>query len=116
MINYRHKGLVLVGIIVLICNSCASMSDKYLESNIIVCTNNQSVAGMTYVNGDVTEAGSAYGARDVGIMIANQLADQGLNNLYVLVELVSRGDANAPNIDIGAHLNMWKYSIYRAQN
>ena len=114
MWNKKFIVLILIVIVALICNSCASMSDKYKESNITVCTNNQSIIGMTYIDGDVTEAGSAYGAYDVGIMIANQLADDGMHNVYVLVELVSRGNANAPNYDIGARLNIWKYSIYKA--
>lgn len=93
--------------------SCASMSNKYQEANITVVTNNNSVDGMKYVGGDVVQAGSAYGPEEIGIMMANDLAEHGWHDVYVLIELVSRGNANAPNMDITAHFNMWKRSIYK---
>jgi hypothetical protein len=110
-----HKSVIVLLFLSILLGSCASFSNKYQEANIVVVTNDNAVVGMKYVGGDTAQAGSAYGPEEIGIMMANDLANQGWHDVYVLIELVSRGNANAPNMDISAHWNMWKRSIYKQQ-
>ena len=90
--------------------SCSTLSDKYLQFNIRIATHPGVVAGLKFVDGWTTEAGYAYGPEQVGIIVANQLAQSGWHDITVLVELASRGNAQA---DFPASLNMWRISIYR---
>src|SRR5208337_2361980 len=64
----------LVGLSILAV-SCLSygylQSDDYVQARIRVATNPRAVADMQYVDGWTRDYGDAYGAHDVGVMVAN---------------------------------------------
>lgn len=117
MKKLKKNILVLIASVLIV--SCAGFqylqSKNYVQARIQITTNPRAVSNMQFVNGWTSEYGSAYSAENVGVMVANQLAEQGLHDACVLVELVSRGNANASTYDIEAHLNMWQISVFRSQ-
>ncbi len=106
-------GLLALFLLPVLIASCASFSNRYTEANIRIATNPRVVADMQFVDGWSTQAGTAYSAQAVGIMVANDLAKKGWHDVCVLVELTARGDSLAPSWNITAHLNIWQISIYR---
>jgi hypothetical protein len=111
--------IVIVGMAALVV-SCmtffaTTLSDEAQKANISIATNPGVVANLKFVNGWTADFGSAYDAQKVGVLTANDMASKGWRDVCVLVELVSRGNANASTYDIEAHLNMWQISIFRTQ-
>jgi hypothetical protein len=90
--------------------SCATLSKKYVENNIRIATHPGVVANLAFVDGWTSEYGTAYGAQAVGILVANNLAEKGWHDIWILVEMQSRGD---PRASFPAALNSWKISVYK---
>lgn len=91
-----------------------TLSDEAQKANITVATNPGVVANSQFLNGWTANFGSAYDAQQVGVLTANDIAQKGWRDVCVLIQLVSRGNANASTYDIEAHLNMWQISIFRS--
>ena len=75
-------------------DSCASFlslqSNRYVQANIKVATDTTTVADMQLVKSWKSQYGSGYGAQDIGVMVGNQLAEQGWHDVWILVALLSR--------------------------
>ncbi len=103
--------------------SCMSFgyleSDDFVQARIQIATNPRAVSDMQYVDGWTREYGDAYSGHDVGVMVANQLAQRGWHDVLVLVEWSSRGYTTYPypyfHPRIWAAFNIWQISVYRAQ-
>jgi len=114
--------------------SCASFqslqSDDYRQAGIRIATDPGKLSDVQLVKGWLSEYGSSYSARDVGVIVANDLAKQGWHDVWVLVELSSRDafenekeDPGLPNTadrilsptssGSAAALSIWRISIYR---
>lgn len=89
-------------------------SNNYVKANIQIATNPRVVSDLQFIDGWSSEYGTAYSAQDVGVMVANQLAEQGQHDIWILVELSSRG--NSESKDFMGRLNIWQISIYRSKN
>ena len=126
--------IVAIGIAALTV-SCASFqslqSDEYIRAGIQVARDPGSLSGAKLVKGWLSEYSSAYSARDVGVIVANDLAKQGWRDVWVLVELSSRdafeNEKENPGLpstadrilsptsaDSAAALSIWRVSIYRS--
>jgi hypothetical protein len=78
--------MLLIGFSTLII-SCASLtSTRYVDANIRIGTNPRVVSGMQFVDGWSTQAGTAYSAQNVAVMIANDMAGKGWQDVMVLAE------------------------------
>ncbi len=114
--------------------SCASFqslqSDDYLKAGIQVATNPAALSDVQLVKAWLGEYASSYSARDVGVIVANDLAKQGWHDVRVLVELSARDAFENEKEDPGlpstadrilsptsstsaALLSIWRISLYR---
>jgi len=130
----RFPPIVAIGITALTV-SCASFqspqSDDYVPARIQIATNSVTLSDAHLVKGWLSEYPSGYSARDVGVVVANELAKQGWHDVWVLVELSSRDafenekeDPGLPNTadrilsptssNNVALLSIWRISIYRS--
>ncbi|MGA2641439.1 MAG: ankyrin repeat domain-containing protein [Spirochaetia bacterium] len=115
--------------------SCAGFqnlhSDKYVQAGIQIAANPNALSGMLFVKKWSSEFGSTYTKQDVGVIVANQLADQGWHDVWVSVGLLSReayeNEYEDPSLQnaadrilsptsstIEAGLNIWQISIFRS--
>lgn len=89
-------------------------STNYIQAELRIATNSNSVSDMQLANGWTIEYSASYDAQSVGVLVANQLAKQGLHDAVILVELVPRGNTTANYYDMKIHLNLWRISIFRS--
>lgn len=102
----------LLLIIILIITGCSSLSNYYIEKNIIIVSHPNWVEGMQFVDGWTTQIGYAWGSEEVGKMVANDLAKKGWHDIYVLIEFIDPGFAGNNKYAIGRRAT-WRISIYR---
>ena len=93
---------------------CSSiLSQQAIDRNIRVVTHPQSVAGMRFVDGYISSAGTIWGHESIGNMAANDAAKKGWSDIVILVELVYPGELPGVGaFEIGRQA-AWRISFYR---
>ncbi len=114
--------------------SCASFqglqSNDYVQARIQIATDPAALSDVQLVKALLREYASAYNARDVGTIVANELAKQGWHDVVVLVELSAQDafenekeNPGLPNTadrilsptssGVVSALSIWRISIYK---
>jgi hypothetical protein len=92
--------------------SCSTLSPEARKANINDTAYHIVVADRTLVDSWTAQYTCAYGPAAVGALAANELAEKGWQDVWVLVELVSMGMPDSVHLDI-TRMYTWRISIYR---
>jgi hypothetical protein len=92
--------------------SCSTLSPEARKANINDTAYHIVVADRTLVDSWTAQYTCAYGPAAVGALAANELAEKGWHDVWVLVELVSMGMPDSVHLDI-TRMYTWRISIYR---
>jgi len=108
----RRGGILLACVIAsLLLAGCAGIPNRYSAANITIVTDDDSVSGMHFVRGFKTQETLDWDVQQVGDMVANRLADEGVHDVSILVRLQQPGTPQTHYMNYIP--NTWQILIYQ---
>ena len=107
-----RRGRILLPCVMasLVLAGCAGIPNRYSAANITIVTDEDSVSGMHVVRGFKTQETLDWDVHQVGEMVANRLADQGVHDVSILVRLQRPGTPQTYYTNYVP--NTWQILIY----